>query len=338
MKEIVIISGKGGTGKTSITGAFAALAGSAVLADCDVDAADLHLLLQPQVRQTHDFSGGKEAAIIQESCTQCGKCAEVCRFGAVKWEEAASGAEGTRLCIDPVACEGCGVCAWFCPSGAIRFAEAVNGQWFLSDTRLGPLVHARLGVAQENSGKLVTLVRAQARDVAGERGSEYIIVDGSPGIGCPVIASITGADLVVIVTEPTVSGEHDLRRVAGLARHFRIPAAVCVNKADINPEVTARLRDSCAELGLFYAGSVPYDKAVTAAQVAGLTVIEYDGGSLNQALRELWSRVVACAHSNEGLAQARVTTPCAECLQRQDKRDARVNAGSAAPRNNCAER
>lgn len=321
MKEIVIISGKGGTGKTSITGAFAALAGNAVLADCDVDAADLHLLLQPVIRDTHDFSGGKEAKIIQGICTQCGKCAEVCRFDAVKSEADARAAGGSRLRIDPVACEGCGVCAWFCPAGAIQFEEAVNGQWFLSDTRFGPLVHARLGVAQENSGKLVTLVRSQARDVAAERSSEYIIVDGSPGIGCPVIASITGADLVVIVTEPTVSGEHDLTRVAGLARHFGIPVAVCVNKADINPAVTARLRDLCTTQGLFYAGSVPYDKAVTAAQVAGLTVIEYDSGVLSQALRELWGRLTTLMHSDGATPEKRVSTPCAECSQRRERQD-----------------
>ncbi len=299
MKEIVVISGKGGTGKTSITGAFAALADKPVLADCDVDAADLHLILNPQVRETSEFSGGKQAQVDPEKCTGCGKCATVCGFDAVKRIPSDDGITPPFFEVDPVACEGCGVCAWFCMPKAMQFDDALNGFWFVSDTRFGPMVHAKLGVAEENSGKLVTLVRNKARQIAEENGNDTILVDGSPGIGCPVIASITGADLVVIVTEPTVSGEHDLDRVADLAKHFGIPVAVCVNKSDINTEVTERIRSRTEERGLTFAGAVPYDKAVTAAQVEKKTVIEHANGALNQSLRDLWSKVTDLVNQQE---------------------------------------
>lgn len=289
MKEIVVISGKGGTGKTSISAAFAALADNPAVADCDVDAADLHLLLRPEVRAAHAFSGGKQARVEPERCTGCGVCAEVCRFGAIGL------VENGRYAVDPAACEGCGVCAWFCAPLAMRFEDAPTGEWFVSDTRFGPLVHARLGVAAENSGKLVTLVRERARELAEERGCAWLIVDGPPGIGCPVIASIAGADLVLIVTEPTVSGEHDLDRVAELAAHFGVRAAVCVNKADLNPEAAARIRRRAEERGLAFAGEVPYDRKVTAAQVEGRAVVERDDGALAGAVRALWERVAKLA-------------------------------------------
>ncbi len=293
MKELVVISGKGGTGKTSLVACFAALAAPAVLADCDVDASDLHLVLDPQVRRCEDFSGGKRARIVAEECIGCGKCAELCRFGAVSFADAAGGA-GDRTCsIDPLACEGCGVCAWFCPTKAIEFGPVINGQWFVSSTRHGPMVHARLGVAEENSGKLVSTVRRAASMIAEEEALELIIVDGSPGIGCPVIASITGADLLLIVTEPTLSGMHDLQRVAELAHHFSLPALVCINKWDLNPQVTTEIERFAAEEKLGLAGRVRYDRSVTEAQIRKLSVVEGQSGPCADDVRLVWDRVRA---------------------------------------------
>jgi MinD superfamily P-loop ATPase len=284
MKEIVVISGKGGTGKTSLAAAFAALAGNAAIADCDVDAADLHLLLEPDVRQTHDFSGGKQARIDAAQCIRCGKCQKLCHFEAITEDHGC-------YAVDPVACEGCGVCAHFCPVGAIEFAEAVNGQWFLSETRFGPMVHARLKPGAENSGKLVTLLRKEAQRIAGEQRRETIIVDGPPGIGCPVIASITGADLVLIVTEPTLSGRHDLERVAKLVAHFDIPAAVCVNKWDINPDLTETIVADARTRGLTWAGRISYNPAVTEAQLQRNTIVEHGAHELRQEVVTIWNTV-----------------------------------------------
>jgi len=295
MKEIVIISGKGGTGKTSITGSLAALASKPVLADCDVDAADLHLILQPEVQETHSFSGGKQASIDTNKCIGCGKCVELCRFGAIHPLSEKDNNQPTKYSVDSVGCEGCGVCAWFCPAKAISFEEVENGKWFVSNMRFGPIVHAKLGIAEENSGKLVTLVRNKAKMIAEEQGRDFIIVDGSPGIGCPVIASFTGADLVVVVTEPTVSGEHDLDRVADLAAGFQIPVAVCVNKSDINLEITERIRQRAIERGLTYVGSIPYDKVVTDAQIAQKTIVEFDSGKTSSAIKILWERILEIA-------------------------------------------
>ena len=273
MKELVVISGKGGTGKTSVVACLAALADNTVLADCDVDAADLHLVLAPDIKHREEFSGGRMARIEPDLCTSCGTCLDVCRFDAVMAPET----EGEPYAIDPVLCEGCGVCHYFCEFGAIPFEEQVNGEWYISDTRHGPMVHARLGVAEENSGKLVSTVRREARRIAEEQGRDLIIVDGSPGIGCPVIASITGADMALSVTEPTLSGEHDLERVAALAKHFDIPAAVCVNKADINPEMTERIRARCNDNGLTFAGTIEYDTSFTRAQLQVRSLVELDG-------------------------------------------------------------
>jgi MinD superfamily P-loop ATPase len=291
VKEIVVISGKGGTGKTSITAAFAALAENAVLADCDVDAADLHLILKPEVRETHDFSGGKLARIRADACIGCLRCVEVCRFGAVRLSDVGNDVVAKTCAVDPVACEGCGVCVHFCPVKAIDFAEAINGQWFISETRFGPMVHARLGIAEENSGKLVSLIRKEAKRIAVESGKSRVIVDGSPGIGCPVIASISGADLVLVVTEPTLSGEHDLGRVVDLAEHFGIPTMVCINKWDINPEVADRIEATATERGVATAGRIAYDAAVTKAQVAGQSIPEYDDGELKDQIVTLWDAV-----------------------------------------------
>lgn len=267
MKELVIISGKGGTGKTSVTASFAVLADRLVICDCDVDAADLHLVLAPQIKEQHEFRGGHEAVIRQADCTGCGICQNVCRFGAVSDEV-------DIFSVDPISCEGCGVCVQFCPEKAIDFPERLCGQWFVSDTRCGPMVHARLGVASENSGKLVSTVRREARHLAEEEKHQIIIVDGPPGIGCPVIASVTGASQVLVVTEPTVSGEHDLERVLSLTRHFQIPTSVCVNKWDINPDMTRRIEEKAIGAGASIAGRIRYDCAVTQAQIQQKAVVE----------------------------------------------------------------
>jgi MinD superfamily P-loop ATPase len=291
MKELVVISGKGGTGKTSITAAFAALTRNAVLADCDVDAADLHIVLSPSVRQTSDFSGGKQAAIDANKCIGCGRCATMCRFEAIRLDGPANDVIEKTYAVDPVACEGCKVCVEFCPVKAIGFHDTVNGQWFISDTRFGPMVHAKLGIAEENSGKLVTLIRRAAKEIAEERKLDLVLVDGSPGIGCPVIASITGADLVLIVTEPTLSGRHDLGRVADLAANFGIKALLCINKADINPQMTAQIGEEARKRGITVVGEIPYDDAFTKAQIMKATVPEYTGGEVTERIKALWRQV-----------------------------------------------
>jgi len=272
MKELVIISGKGGTGKTSVTASFAVLADRPVIADCDVDAADLHLVLSPRINERHEFRCGHLAVIRQDDCIRCGTCLAHCRFGAVRGNGKAAG--DAAFSIDPVGCEGCGVCVRFCPEQAIDFPERLAGVWMVSDTRCGPMVHARLSVAAENSGKLVSTVRREARRIAEEEDRSLIIVDGPPGIGCPVIASLTGATLVLVVTEPTVSGEHDLQRVLSLTRHFNIPTAICVNKWDINPEMTARIENQARNAGARIAGRIRYDRAVTQAQMQERAVVE----------------------------------------------------------------
>lgn len=291
MKELVVISGKGGTGKTSIVASFAALAGKAVLADCDVDAADLHLVLEPKIVRRESFSGGKRARIKSGHCTACGKCEELCRFDAIYFDGPGNGHVDKTFRIDPIACEGCGVCAWFCAENAIEFGPAVNGEWFISDTRCGPMVHAKLGIAEENSGKLVSTVRTEAQKVAEQRGLETVIIDGSPGIGCPVIASITGASLVLIVTEPTLSGKHDMERVADLTRHFEIPAMVCVNKWDLNPQVADEIESLAAMRGIRAAGRVRYDRAVTEAQIHHKSVVEHQADGCAADIRGVWSAV-----------------------------------------------
>lgn len=291
MKELVVISGKGGTGKTSIAAAFASLAKDAVFADCDVDAADLHLVLTPTVRQQADFSGGKQASIDSDKCVGCGKCAEMCRFGAIRFDGPGNDVVEKTYTVDPIACEGCKVCVEFCPADAIRFEDVVNGKWFVSDTRFGPMVHAKLGIAEENSGKLVTLIRQKAKDLATEKKSKLMIVDGSPGIGCPVIASITGADLVLIVTEPTLSGRHDLERVSELTAGFGIKGLVCINKADINPQMTEQITDEAQKRGFKVVGQIPYDEAFTKAQIMKATLIEYTGGNVAERVKRMWREV-----------------------------------------------
>ena len=287
----MVISGKGGTGKTSIVASFAALAEGAVLADCDVDAADLHLVLQPRVIRRESFSGGSRARIRSGHCVACGKCEEICRFDAVFYDGAGNGRVPKTYRVDPIACEGCGVCAWFCAENAIEFGPVVNGEWFISETRCGPMVHAKLGAAEENSGKLVSIVRTQARGLGEERQCDLVLIDGAPGIGCPVIASITGADLVLAVTEPTLSGLHDLQRVADLTKHFGIETLVCINKCDLNEEIASRIAAQAHERGLKVAGRVRYDPAVTEAQIHEQAVVEYRQDGCAQDIGRVWAAV-----------------------------------------------
>lgn len=295
MRELVVISGKGGTGKTSITACFAVLARRAVLADCDVDAADLHLVLSPQVEQRSVFVSGHEARIRSDDCTACGICAQVCRFDAVR---RVARQDGTGVfSIDPIACEGCGACVRHCPSYAIDFPECECGEWFISQTRCGPMVHAALFAAAENSGKLVSLVREQGRAVAKRRGADLVLIDGSPGIGCPVIASLTGASLALVVTEPTVSGLHDLERITRVTRHFGVPTAICINKWDLNAEMAGRITSLAQEQDLPLAGRVRYDPAVTRAQLQALALVEYAADGAAADVRALWERTAALLHA-----------------------------------------
>lgn len=292
MRQLVIISGKGGTGKTSLVASFAALAESAVLADCDVDAADLHLVVQPSLVSREDFLGGKCATIDSERCTDCGICEDLCRFDAIGPSSLGFDSEPGNLTVDPIACEGCGVCAWFCAEDAIDLVPTTDGESYLSETRFGPMVHARLGPAGENSGKLVSLLRSEARKVATSRNTELVIIDGAPGIGCPVIASITGADLVLIVTEPTLSGLHDLERVIELTNHFSIPTMIVVNKFDVNEEITRRAEKHAQNQGASLAGRVRFDPAVTQAQIQAVPVVEYSSNGAAADITEVWKNVV----------------------------------------------
>ena len=281
MKEIVVLSGKGGTGKTTIVASLAALAKDKVLCDCDVDAADLHLLLKPKRKETHEFRSGQTAKIDEKLCTRCGLCQEVCRFGAIK-----------DLKIDPTACEGCGFCWRVCPENAITMEENLAGHWFVSDTKYGTLVHARLGIAQENSGKLVNVVRQNARSIVVQKeGFEYIITDGPPGIGCPVISSLSGANLALLVTEPTLSGMHDLERVIGVCRHFGVPPFVCINKYDLNEENTQRIEMFCHEQKIEVAAKLPFDNVVTEALVQSIPVVEYRQNGVTHQIEIMWQKI-----------------------------------------------
>ncbi|MFP4197009.1 MAG: ATP-binding protein [Methanomassiliicoccales archaeon] len=279
MKEITVISGKGGTGKTTLTAAFASLASNMVLADCDVDAADLHLLATPEVLETRKFYGLMLASKDDDLCTDCGQCYERCRFQAIDRD----------YNIIPSACEGCAVCELVCPVDAIQMVDRESGVAFLSKTRFGPMAHAELHTAEEASGKLVAVVREMAKAKAKEDGQDLILIDGPPGIGCPVIAAISGVDMVLVVTEPTLSGIHDLERVLGVADHFQIPAGVVVNKHDLNPENTKRIRDYCAGLGVEVLGLLPYHGSATAAMIEERTLIEH-GGPLAEEARRIWTR------------------------------------------------
>ncbi len=284
MRELVVLSGKGGTGKTSLTAALAFFGKNMALCDADVDAADLHLLMAPMIRRRADFKGGGVAVIDPDRCTACGRCLELCRYGAIS----------AHFEVDEIQCEGCGVCVDLCPEAAIDFPTKTCGRWFISDTRFGPMVHARLGVAEENSGRLVTLVRQEARKLAEENHLDLIMTDGPPGVGCPVIASIGGASALLVVTEPTVSGIHDMKRVMALAAHFKVPAMVCVNKFDLNPDQTRAIEAFAESRGAPVVGRVPFDPVFTESMVQGKTVPEYDGNSdASRVVARVWDAVMS---------------------------------------------
>jgi len=290
MKELVVISGKGGTGKTSLMAAFASLAKNKVLCDADVDAADLHLLTDPEIKKRYDFQGGGIAVIDPDKCTQCGLCRELCRWEAIS----------EQFEVDSIECEGCGVCVDFCPEQAIDFPLKTCGQWFISNTRFGPMVHARLGIAEENSGKLVTLIRQEAKKLAEKQNLNLLITDGPPGIGCPVIASIGGATALLIVTEPTVSGLHDMERVAQLADHFKVPAMVCVNKFDLNTDQTQAIEKLAKEKNMTVLERIPFDPIFTKSMVQGKTIFEYNTEStVGQAVKQLWRKIIESPVMNE---------------------------------------
>lgn len=289
MKEIVVVSGKGGTGKTSLTAAFAHLAGESVVCDADVDAADLHLLLAPRIEQRTDFLGGGLAMISRDRCEDCGLCRDLCRFGAISPD----------YVVDAISCEGCGVCVDLCPAGAIDFPIQKCGEWFVSSCRSGPMVHARLGIAQENSGKLVSLVRREAKSLAEQRGIDLLITDGPPGIGCPVIAAISGATMLVLVVEPTLSGLHDMVRVIDLASHFRIPGMVLVNKYDLNPEMTSAIEARARDRNLLLLGRLPFDPVFVEAMVGGISIVEMEEESkVAGIVRDMWQRIISAPAMN----------------------------------------
>ncbi|MDL1962769.1 MAG: P-loop NTPase [Deltaproteobacteria bacterium] len=288
MKELIIISGKGGTGKTSLMAAFAYLAKNKVLCDADVDAADLHLITDPNIIEKHDFQSGHNAVINKDKCTECGLCIDLCRWEAIS----------ETFEVNSIECEGCGVCVYFCPEKAIDFPLNTCGEWYISDTRFGPLVHARLGIAEENSGRLVALVRQEAKKFAEEKGLDLILTDGPPGIGCPVIAAIGGASAVLVVTEPSVSGKHDMQRVVQLADHFKVPTFLCVNKFDINQNLTDEIEKFAKDKGLTCLGHIPFDQNFTKAMVQGQTIFEYNSDSVaGQAIRKIWKSLLADINS-----------------------------------------
>jgi len=291
--ELVVLSGKGGTGKTCVTASLAALAHEPVLADCDVDASNLPLVLNPQPQRRESFTGGLRAHIQSDRCSACGKCQEVCRFAAIALDGPGNGCVPRTYRVDTAACEGCGVCEYCCAGHAIDLRPADSGEWFVSDTRYGPLVHAGLHPGEGNSGKLVMLVREQARQIAAATGRRLILMDGPPGIGCPVIASLTGATRMLVITEPTPSGEHDLERMLALGRHFGVPAWVCVNKHDLNPAMATHMERHAVERGATVVGRIPYDPEVTAAQRQGRPLVEMNRGPAATAIAGLWQRIRA---------------------------------------------
>lgn len=282
IKEITILSGKGGTGKTSLTASFAALSQKiAVLTDCDVDAPDLHMLLSPFVLETHEFNASRVAVIDKDTCVQCGKCQELCRFDAIHDQK-----------VDPILCEGCNVCVYICPLAAIKLEKRVSGHTFISKTKYGMMSHALLNPGEENSGKLVTLVRNSAKKIAEKENLELIINDGPPGIGCPVIASLSGVDLGLVVTEPTLSGIHDMKRALALLNHFKIFSVVCINKFDLNEENSSTIIKYCKSKDIEMIGTIPYDSKFTEAIIAGKPVIEYFPDSkVSNSLKNLWKKI-----------------------------------------------
>ena len=301
MREIAILSGKGGTGKTSLTAAFSVLCQRPVLVDCDVDAANLYLLLSPSEEESGSFIGGAKASLQPDNCNQCGLCVEACRFNAARMVDGS-------VSIDERWCEGCGVCSWLCPEHAIKLQPQICGKWFLSRTKAGPMFHARLRPGQENSGKLVSLLRRKAEALAHKAGAGSILLDGPPGTGCPVIASLSGVSYVVLVTEPTRSGFEDLKRVAAVVDHFRLPAGVVVNKADINAEVAASIERYAGETRRDMLGRIAYDSAFTQAQLVGSTVLATADRGLRGAIENAWKKVeLASGQKNSSFSIIRKT-------------------------------
>lgn len=292
IREVTVISGKGGTGKTSLVGSLAYFAENKVMVDCDVDAADLHLILRGNNLASHDFIGSQKAVIDYELCNDCGLCLEYCRFDAIGERSETSESDARRYYVDSLACEGCGICAEFCPTRAIRMVDHVSGRWFFDDTEYGPLVHARLGIAEANSGKLVSLLRKTARDLAEKNNHELIIIDGSPGIGCPVIASLTGVDYALIVTEPTVAAVHDMERLLELTGHFGIHTGICINKCDLNRDMTDKIVQLAATAKIEVLSRIPYDTSVTRAQMAGLPYPEFRKDGVTKNFHELWNNLI----------------------------------------------
>jgi len=285
MKQLVIISGKGGTGKTIISACFASLARNKVMVDCDVDAANLYLLLRPEIQESHKFSGGMKARIEQNNCSRCGECVNACRFSAI--HEKIDG----EFFIDPISCEGCGVCYHVCAVKAVEMEKSLSGEWFVSHTKYGPFVHARLGIGEENSGKLVTEIRKKAMELAEKNSLDLVIIDGPPGIGCPVIASLSGADLALVVTEPTLAGIHDMERVAQTAHHFKISTACCINKYDINPENSAKIEDWCQKNSIPLMGKIPFDEDVTPSMVNLIPLPEYSNNAASKEIKNIWEKI-----------------------------------------------
>lgn len=281
MKELIVISGKGGTGKTTLVASLAALASDFVLADCDVDAPDLHLILDPDINQSDPFY--TQVAVKQDDlCDQCGLCLDNCRFGAISSKD---------YSINPLSCEGCGVCEYVCPQQAITMEDEVSGYSYRSSTRYGPMSHAELGPGGEASGQLVTRVKDHAREMAEEQDNELILVDGSPGVGCPVIASLSNANLAIVVTEPTLSGIHDMERILGVAQHFGVPALICINKSDLSNNNTEKIENYASDKGIGLIGKIPYDKQVVEAMINGKSIVEYTDNDTSRTIRNIWDQV-----------------------------------------------
>lgn len=281
VKQIVIVSGKGGTGKTVISAAFCAIAKNKVIVDADVDAADLFLLLNPKRQETYKFSGGSKAVIAQNLCTKCGACYNNCQFEAID----------KSFVIDEILCEGCGLCANICPNGAIKMQPSDSGEWYISETEYGIFVHAKLGVAEENSGKLVSLVKYKAREIANKNNCEWIIIDGPPGIGCPAIAALGGSDCVVIVTEPTLSGLHDARRVVELTKHFCLPVKFIINKYDLNQAITEEIEEYCNSNQIEIIGKIIFDECVVRSVIAGQTIMNNKKFEHKNVLLSAWDKI-----------------------------------------------
>ncbi|TAJ11487.1 (4Fe-4S)-binding protein [Marinilabiliaceae bacterium JC017] len=285
MQEITILSGKGGTGKTTITAALASLAPNAVFCDNDVDAADLFLILQPQTKESHAFESGWVAHINPDTCTQCGLCQEQCRYDAISNDSG-------KYEINPFLCEGCRLCERLCPSEAIHSVRNQNNTWYVSDSRFGPFVHAKMGAGEENSGKLVTRIRRKAKEIAREINADFIVSDGPPGIGCPVIASLTGTNKVLIVIEPSQSGLHDAQRLITLIESFNIPTYAIINKYDINKRIAQTTESYLQDKGIPLIGKIPFDPVMTKSMMAEKTIVEYQpDSSISEIIQNIWKQL-----------------------------------------------